>query len=311
MVINQLRYFLAVCKCGSMAEAAKSLHITQQGISIALRRLEAEMGRSLFYHKSRGVVLTQFGMVFRDEAEIIITHVNKLYELCKTYEGDGKVEITVAITRHQLPKQPVSLQQLLLVPPSEYKVGIVNEYSNICADMVYEGGALFGLVYGDYSAEKFDMTPLEEAGAQPDTAEYVFVVNRDSRFAARDTITIKELDGVASAGAGYAHEAEHSDSGAVPPSTMRGLNVAYEYSWPRQAIDIVANNPSLVARTMLSDVTETDRERVKPLRLDGEALRHALQPYSQEGQEADGARAAVQAPDTGLLQIKIRLTARK
>ena len=250
MVINQLRYFLAVCKCGSMAEAAKSLHITQQGISIALRRLEAEMGRSLFYHKSRGVVLTQFGMAFRDEAEIIITHVNKLYELCKTYEGDGKVEITVAITRHQLPKQPVSLQQLLLVPPSEYKVGIVNEYSNICADMVYEGGALFGLVYGDYSAEKFDMTPLEEAGAQPDTLT-------------RPSIAIAELF--------RKHNAR--------------LNVAYEYSWPRQAIDIVANNPSLVARTMLSDVTETDRERVKPLRLEDEALRMPFNLIVKKGRK--------------------------
>lgn len=272
MVINQLRYFLAVCKCGSMAEAAKSLHITQQGISIALRRLEAEMGRSLFYHKSRGVVLTQFGMAFRDEAEIIITHVNKLYELCKTYEGDGKVEITVAITRHQLPKQPVSLQQLLLVPPSEYKVGIVNEYSNICADMVYEGGALFGLVYGDYSAEKFDMTPLEEAGAQPDTAEYVFVVNRDSRFAPRDTITIKELDGVPLLVPDTLTRPSIAIAELFRKHNAR-LNVAYEYSWPRQAIDIVANNPSLVARTMLSDVTETDRERVKPLRLEDEALR--------------------------------------
>ena len=43
MEINQLKYFLEVCNCGSMAKAAEKLHITQQGISIALRRLESSL----------------------------------------------------------------------------------------------------------------------------------------------------------------------------------------------------------------------------------------------------------------------------
>ena len=48
MEINQMKYFLEVCNCGSMAKAAEKLHITQQGISIGLRRLESELGCNLF-----------------------------------------------------------------------------------------------------------------------------------------------------------------------------------------------------------------------------------------------------------------------
>lgn len=65
-----MKYFLEVCNCGSMAKAAEKLHITQQGISIALRRLESELGCNLFYHKSKGLVLTQFGSAFRNERSL-------------------------------------------------------------------------------------------------------------------------------------------------------------------------------------------------------------------------------------------------
>lgn len=37
MDINQLRYFIEICKLGSMSKAAVSLNISPQGISAAIR----------------------------------------------------------------------------------------------------------------------------------------------------------------------------------------------------------------------------------------------------------------------------------
>ena len=49
MDIRQMRYFLEICKFGSISQAAGSLFISQQGLSSAIRRLEQELGCDLFY----------------------------------------------------------------------------------------------------------------------------------------------------------------------------------------------------------------------------------------------------------------------
>ena len=44
MEVSQLRYFLELSRVGSMSKAAETLNISPQGISIAIRRLEKELG---------------------------------------------------------------------------------------------------------------------------------------------------------------------------------------------------------------------------------------------------------------------------
>lgn len=67
MDINQLRYFIEICKLGSMSKAAVSLNISPQGISAAIRRLEDELMADLFYRSANGLELTNLGKssVFR------------------------------------------------------------------------------------------------------------------------------------------------------------------------------------------------------------------------------------------------------
>lgn len=67
MEINQIRYFVETCNQSSMAKAAESLHITQQGISVAIRKLEEELQCVLFYRKWNGLVLTEAGRIFKAE----------------------------------------------------------------------------------------------------------------------------------------------------------------------------------------------------------------------------------------------------
>ena len=63
--INQVYYFLEICKTGKMSKAAENLHITQQGLSVSMRRLEEELSCDLFYRKSNGLVLTEDGSFSR------------------------------------------------------------------------------------------------------------------------------------------------------------------------------------------------------------------------------------------------------
>jgi DNA-binding transcriptional LysR family regulator len=61
MDLRQLRYFQAVAAAGRITSAARELGITQPALSIALAKLEADLGVVLFDRDHRGVHLTESG----------------------------------------------------------------------------------------------------------------------------------------------------------------------------------------------------------------------------------------------------------
>jgi len=69
LTLQQLLYFRAAAELGSFNAAARSLHCTQPAVSDQVRRLERELGVSLFTRAGRGLTLTGAGRVFLSHAE--------------------------------------------------------------------------------------------------------------------------------------------------------------------------------------------------------------------------------------------------
>lgn len=55
------RYFAAVVEQGGFAQAAAAMHVTQPAISMAVRRLEEELGHTLIERSAKPIALTSFG----------------------------------------------------------------------------------------------------------------------------------------------------------------------------------------------------------------------------------------------------------
>ncbi len=72
MDFHQLEVFLAVAREKSFSRAAKSLLRTQPAISLAIRRLEDELGESLFDRSSKIPALTDAGELLREHAERLV-----------------------------------------------------------------------------------------------------------------------------------------------------------------------------------------------------------------------------------------------
>ncbi len=72
MELRHLRYFLAAAREGNMTRAAVSCHVSQPALSRQLGDLERELGCELFVRESRGVTLTEEGMLLRKRAEEIV-----------------------------------------------------------------------------------------------------------------------------------------------------------------------------------------------------------------------------------------------
>lgn len=112
MDINQMKYFVEICAAGSMSRAAENLKMSQQGLSLAVRRLESELNCDLFYRKSSGLVLTEYGKMFKRESEEILRHVGNIYDFCS--DLSSVMNITVSITTNLLVRLPTKIQNLLL-----------------------------------------------------------------------------------------------------------------------------------------------------------------------------------------------------
>ena len=61
MELRQLRQFVALAEEGNFSVAARRLHMAQPPLSVAIRKLEEEIGLPLFVRGSRGVRLTAAG----------------------------------------------------------------------------------------------------------------------------------------------------------------------------------------------------------------------------------------------------------
>ncbi len=71
MRVETLEYVLAVVRCGSISRAADEVFVSEQGLSKALKNLEAELGVAVFERSGRGVRLTRAGEVVARHAERI------------------------------------------------------------------------------------------------------------------------------------------------------------------------------------------------------------------------------------------------
>ncbi|AVR03421.1 LysR family transcriptional regulator [Pluralibacter gergoviae] len=71
--LKQLKYFIAVVECQSIAEASRQQHIAQPSISIAIKTLEEMFDQQFFIrHHAQGVSITPSGQRFYEKAKELL-----------------------------------------------------------------------------------------------------------------------------------------------------------------------------------------------------------------------------------------------
>lgn len=97
MNIEQLKILITVAKSGSINEAAKKLHKTQPALSMAIKRLEKDIGFELFDRKHYRLELNERGSIFYQRSQNILAELEQLKSLSKAMNRGEEHELVINI----------------------------------------------------------------------------------------------------------------------------------------------------------------------------------------------------------------------
>lgn len=104
-----MRYFTQVVEAGSLTAAAAALHLSQPALSIAIGRLETELGVVLLDRSPRGVEPTSAGRYLLDAAEKLLDGVAEISQQLHAFGSGLRGSVTIAavpvLTWHWLPSR--------------------------------------------------------------------------------------------------------------------------------------------------------------------------------------------------------------
>ncbi|WP_297081225.1 LysR family transcriptional regulator [uncultured Demequina sp.] len=138
MEIRHLRYFATVVEAGSLTAAAARLHMSQPPLSVAIQKLEAEVGVPLLERSARGVEPTSAGRFLLDRSSRVLGEVDDIAATLARY-GDGAAgTLTVAAVPALLWRRiPAALRELAAQVP-EVDVRLLDPPPWTAIDMVLE-----------------------------------------------------------------------------------------------------------------------------------------------------------------------------
>ncbi len=119
MTLNQLKILCAVVDKGGFRAAAETLHRSQSALSLAIRKLEEELGLSLFSRDGYRPQLTAEGRTIYDKAQTVLSKSEELTTLAHRYSLGEEPELRLAISA-TIPIDPILdvLNQMAMQAPA-------------------------------------------------------------------------------------------------------------------------------------------------------------------------------------------------
>lgn len=187
MTFTQLKYFCSACRCHSLTGAANELFVTQPAISLAVRDLETEFGIVLFNRQNNRLTLTPDGELFYEKASYILEYYN---EMQLTMNNHGKPARALRIGIPPILSSiffPGMLDAYLDAHPNSNVT--LEEYGSVRAcDMILQDELDIALI----NMEMYHIDRLDSRILLHD--QLVFCVSENHPLAAKDTLTISDLD---------------------------------------------------------------------------------------------------------------------
>ncbi|PZD94988.1 LysR family transcriptional regulator [Paenibacillus sambharensis] len=186
MNIEALEYFIKVYEKKSVSAAAKDLFITPQGISKTIKQLEMELEAELFTRGPRGMEATEAGELLHARAKHIrylLEDIKKEISILSGKKGGLHIVVTYSAS-WELPAD--YLYGFSAIYP-DIKIKLRESSDEYPVDEMLQDEVDIGIVLGPDEFDNCDVDLIT-------TGEMVAVVSREHPLAARDVISITDLE---------------------------------------------------------------------------------------------------------------------
>lgn len=186
MEMTQLEFFLKVIEEGSFSKAADMVYRTQPAVSIAIRRLEEEVGAPLLDRSQKTPTLTEAGELVFDYAQRILSLRDQareaVNELRSLRRGRVRIGANESTSLYLLPQVILSFRACY----PDIKVEIFRHVSERLPREVLERNI-------DFAVLAFEPTDRDLESFPVLRDELALILYPEHRLAARQSVTVQEL----------------------------------------------------------------------------------------------------------------------
>lgn len=97
MELRKLEYFEAVARLNSFTKAAEELHVSQPTISLAIKKLEGDLGLHLFVRDKRSVELTYEGEALFGKVSAVLQKLDRVALEMQELAENGELTLNIGI----------------------------------------------------------------------------------------------------------------------------------------------------------------------------------------------------------------------
>ncbi|NIJ36334.1 DNA-binding transcriptional LysR family regulator [Sphingopyxis panaciterrae] len=187
MKLQQLRQFVAVAETLSFHRASERLNIAQPPLSMAIRRLENDLGTRLFERNSQSVRLTEAGKAALEPARKAIFHADQVRQVLAQVESGEMGRLRVAfVPSAMLTFLPRTIARLRVEHPS-IQLDLVENDTQAILSLLDNGQADIGIVrHPAPQTASITLVPIQNDG-------YIAALPEDHRLSGCTRIRLENL----------------------------------------------------------------------------------------------------------------------
>lgn len=158
MELRQLRYFVRVVEMGSMGRAASELGVVTSTLSQQISRLEGELSTRLLQRTSGGVLPTDAGLAFFQQAQLAMRHADDAVRAAQQARLSGHVSVGLAPSTAAVLAIPFLAAMQARYP--DVRLRMVESLSGNLATMLNSRQLDLAVIFETESAQRMSITPL-------------------------------------------------------------------------------------------------------------------------------------------------------
>lgn len=187
MELRQLEYFQMASRLKNITRAAERLRVSQPNITVAIKKLEAELGIQLFDRSQKQLALTPEGAVFLNRIELALRNIQdavlEVNDYKQLQKGTIKIGIPSMIGAYLFPKIFSSFQRRY----SHLDIYLYEEGSMAIREQLERDELDFGIVIITDASPNLQLLPMSNN-------QLLVCVPPSSELTAKQSVSISDLE---------------------------------------------------------------------------------------------------------------------